>query len=116
MAIISIGGVAMPSPTSFKPPEYDLHSGDTGRDGTGTMHIERVRQGIHKINLEWKGITSSQLNTIKAAIKPASFYATFPTSGGNITCRMYAGDRNIELAIYNDGNIRWNMTLDLIEL
>ena len=50
----------MPSPTSFKPPEYDLHSGDTGRDGTGTMHIERVRQGIHKINLEWKGIPSSQ--------------------------------------------------------
>jgi hypothetical protein len=117
MAIISIGGAAMPSPSSMKIPQFDLDSGDTGRNETGVIQRDRVRQGIYKIECEWKGITSSDLNMIENAVKPASFSVAFPTSVGSQTKTMYVGDRNIEIAVYSEDyhKIRWNISFNLIE-
>lgn len=117
MAMISIDGVNIPAPTKYKPPNFDLDSEDTGRNEEGKMQRDRVRNDIFKLELEWKSITSSQLATIKAAIRPVSFEVTFPTEVGIVTKTMYAGDRNIEMTKYNDdyNKIRWDISCNFME-
>lgn len=117
MAMISIDGVDLPSPSVFKIPESDLDSSDTGRNELGVLQRDRIRQGVYKIELEWKGITSSQLATIKSTVQPASLQVTFPTEIGMQTKTMYAGDRNIEMVKYNKNHdlIRWNISFNLVE-
>ncbi len=82
MAMITIDGVDLPSPSSFKIPRSDLDSGDTGRNELGILQRDRIRQGIYKIELEFKGINSSQLHLIETAIEPAELNVTFPTATG----------------------------------
>lgn len=117
MAMITIDGVDLPSPSSFKIPRSDLDSGDTGRNELGVLQRDRIRQGIYKIELEWKGINSSDLYLIESAIEPAELNVTFPTPTGLVTKKMYAGDRNVEMVKYDkdlDKN-RWNISFNLIE-
>ena len=117
MAMITIDGVDLPSPSSFKIPRSDLDSGDTGRNELGVLQRDRIRQGIYKIELEWKGINSSELHLIESAIEPAEVNVTFPTPTGMATKKMYAGDRNVEMIMYDDNfdKIRWNISFNLIE-
>lgn len=117
MAILNIDGVDLPAPSSFKSPDFDLDSDDTNRNEEGVLQRDRVRQGIYKIELEWNGITSAQLATIKSALQPASFEVVFPSENGYITKTMYAGDRNVEMVKYNEdySEIRWNLSCNLTE-
>ncbi|GMG96860.1 DUF6711 family protein [Tepidimicrobium xylanilyticum] len=117
MAMITIDGVDLPSPSVFKIPRSDLDSGDTGRNELGVLQRDRIRQGIYKIELEWKGINSSDLYLIESAIEPAELNVTFPTPTGMATKTMYAGDRNVEMVKYDKDfdKIRWNISFNLIE-
>lgn len=117
MAMITIDGVDLPSPSSFKLPRFDMDSGDTNRNELGILQRDRIRQGIYKIELEWKGITSSQLHLIETAIEPAELNVTFPVPTGRKTKTMYAGDRNVEMVKYDKDfdKIRWNISFNLIE-
>ena len=116
MAILIIDGVDLPAPSSLKIQESDLDSADTNRNEEGYLQRDRIRQGIYKIELEWKGITNAQLATILNAIKPASVAVKFPTENGLVTKTMYAGDRKIEVARYkNNNDIRWNISFNLTE-
>lgn len=115
MAMLKIGGVDMPAPSVFKLPRFDLDSGDTNRNEEGYLQRDRIRQGIYKIELEWKGITSVQLNIIETAIAPASVQVTFLTASGLQTKTMYAGDRQTELIKYQSTDIRWNISFSLTE-
>lgn len=117
MAMINIDGVDLPSPSVFKIPRSDLDSGDTGRNELGVLQRDRIRQGIYKIELEFKGINSSNLYLIESAIEPAELNVTFPTPAGKQTKKMYAGDRNVEIVKYNDNpdKIRWNLSFNLVE-
>jgi len=115
MAMLKIDGVDMPAPATFKTPRFDLDSGDTNRNEEGYLQRDRIRQGIFKIELEWKGITSAQLNTIETAIAPASVQVTFPSAAGMQTKTMYAGDRQTELIKYQGTDIRWNISFNLTE-
>ena len=117
MAMITIDGVDLPSPSVFKIPRSDLDSSDTGRNELGVLQRDRIRQGIYKIELEWKGINSSDLYLIESAIEPAELNVTFPTPTGLVTKEMYAGDRNVEMVKYSDDfdKIRWNISFNLIE-
>lgn len=114
MAMLKIDGVDMPAPSVFKIPRFDLDSGDTNRNEEGYLQRDRIRQGIFKIELEWKGITSAQLNTIETAIAPASVQVTFPTATGMQTKTMYVGDRMVEMVKYQP-ETRWNISFNLIE-
>ena len=117
MAMINIDGVDLPSPSVFKIPRSDLDSGDTGRNELGVLQRDRIRQGIYKIELEFKGINSSNLYLIESAIEPAELNVTFPTPTGQVAKKMYAGDRNVEMAKYSDDfdKIRWNLSFNLVE-
>jgi len=115
MAIIRIEGVDLPTPSSLKNTQSDLDSADTNRNEQGYLQRDRIRQGIYKLELEWKGITNGQLTTILNAIEPASVQVTFPSPSGVLTKTMYAGDRNIKMARYRNNDIRWNVSFSLTE-
>ena len=117
MAMITIDGIELPSPSKYKPPNMDLDSEDSKRTELGVLQRDRIRAEVFKLELEWKGITSSQLATIKAAIRPASFEATFVTEIGYITKTMMAGDRNIEMVKFDEdyNKIRWDLSCNFVE-
>ena len=116
MAIITIDGVDLPAPSIFKIQQSDLDSSDTNRNEEGYLQRDRIRQGIYKLELEWKGITNAQLATILNAIKPASVSVKFPTEKGRVTKTMYVGDRKSEIVKYrNENDIRWNLSFTLTE-
>jgi hypothetical protein len=115
MAILSIDGVDIPAPSTFKLPRYDLDSADTRRNEEGYLQRDRIRQGVFKIELEWRSITSAELQIIDNAIAPASIRVTFPSADGMQTKTMYAGDRNAEIIRYKQNDIRWKASLNLIE-
>lgn len=117
MSAITIDGIGLPEPSSLRIPNFDLDSENTGRNELGILQRDRIRQGIFKIELEWKMINSSELATIKAATQPASFQVTFPSETGYVTKTMYAGDRNVEMAVYHSdyNKIKWNISFNLTE-
>jgi hypothetical protein len=117
MTMLRIDGVDMPVPSVYKLPRFDMDSEDTNRNEEGRLQRDRIRQGIFKIELEWWSITSSQLHTIETAIAPASLQVTFITAIGPQTKTMYAGDRNIGMALYDEktDDIRWDVSFNLIE-
>lgn len=117
MAMISIDGVDLPSPSVFNPSRSDLDSEDTHRNELGILQRDRIRQGVFKIELAWKGIDSSQLHLIESAIEPAQIQVTFPYTTGLITKTMYVGDRSVEMVKFSEdyNKIIWNISFNLIE-
>jgi hypothetical protein len=117
MAMLKIDGVDMPTPIKCDIPNFDLDSDDSNRNEEGYFQRDRIRDEIYKLELEWRNISSADLAKIKLAIKPAQVEVTFPTETGDITKTMYAGDRKIEMAVYDvDFTKRlWNISFNLIE-
>lgn len=115
--IISIDGIDLPDPYRYSLPEMDLHSPDTGRLETGYLQIDRVRQGIYKIELSFR-VKSPDLALIKSAIEPPEFNVTFLTEVGYKTKKMYVGDRKTEILRFRTtvDEIWWQIDFNLIEL
>lgn len=117
MAMINVNGVDLPSPLPFKLPHIDLDSQDTGRNELGYMQRDRVRHDVFSLELEWKYLSSEQLQTILTAIEPAQFTVKFPSYKGELTKTMYAGNRQIQMVTYNDdyNKIKWDLSCPFIE-
>ena len=118
MIILEIDGVEMPPPSDYKTPNMDLHADTTTRDEMGYTHIDRVRQGVYKLELEWTGIDSNKVRILKNAVKPASFSVKLITENGLVTKNMYVSDRSQKMVKYNDDHnkIIWNLSFNLVEL
>ncbi len=117
MAMVTIDGVDLPSPSTYKTPQFDLDSADSDRNELGVLQRDRKRQGIYRLELSWKSITSSELHLIESAIEKAKLNVTFIASVGKIKKQMYAGDRNSEMIKYSDdpNQILWSLSFNLIE-
>ena len=117
MTIISIDGVDLPTPSVFRIPKYDIDSSGTTRNELGVLQRDRVRQGIYKIELEWRAITSSKLHLIESAIEPVAMNVRFLSPTGYLTKKMYVGDRNIDMVLLNEkiDDIRWTIRFNLVE-
>ncbi len=114
--MITINGVGLPTPSSYKIPQSDLDSSVTGRNEAGGLQRDRIRQGIFKIELEWKAIKQLDADKILNTIKPSAVNVTFPTTSGIATKKMYAGDRDVSIARYwKKDDIRWDVSFNLIE-
>lgn len=124
MAVLYIGGVAMPDP-KFKGMTVrlqDIDSAKTTRTANGTMIRDRVVGGANakrKLVLEWPPLTPAQAQTLLQAVGGVFFSVTYPDpyTGGDRTAQFYVGDR--EAPIYNidaNGNPVWDgIKFDLIE-
>lgn len=116
MIEITIDGIDLPSPTKYRIPKFDIDSSDTNRNELGILQRDRIRQGVFKIELEWKMLTSSELHLIETAVKPDKINVTFDTPTGKQTKQMYVGDRNIEgIAFEGTDKMRWHLSFNLTE-
>jgi len=115
--MISIDGVDLPSPFSYKISRSDLDSEDTARNELGELIRHRIRQGVYKIDIEFK-CPSPQMQVIEAAIEPPEINVTFPTATGKLTRKMYAGNREGPQMVRYDketDEIFWQISFSLIE-
>lgn len=112
--IVSIDNVQLPTPTTYTVEYNDVDSPDTGRSEDGKLHRKRVRQGLAKIKLTWRQITTDKVDIILNAIVPDSFSVTY-YFGIQKTATMYAGDKSCELVRINYDEAKWNIELNLVE-
>lgn len=114
LVLIYIGGRKMPSPVSYKVTLSDLDAPNAGRSESGIMTRDRVRADVGKIELSWKNLTTSELQTIIQAVSQEQFEVRY-FFGTERTATMYAGDRSIELKFLDMEESYWDMSVNLIE-
>lgn len=119
MNLLTIGGVAMPTPTQYGVPTNELDSADTKRTESGKLKRKRVRAGISKIALAWTDISIQDVQIISVAVQPAELQVTFfdPWSFSFQTKTMYASaEKNAEAKIIKSAEeSRWNVSFNLTE-
>lgn len=116
MAILTIGGATMPSPTELTLSYMDLSKAD--RNANGRMIIERIATK-RKLAITYAFITAADLSKVLNAISPTYYSVTFLDAKTNsmTTGSFYCGDRNLGMIMWNDGSPYYkDFAFDLIEL
>jgi len=106
LALITIGGVAIPTPSELTVSVMDLSKAD--RNANGTMVLERIATK-QKLQCKWTYITDAALKTILNAISPTSYYITYmdPLTNSFATKNMYCGDRSVGYIDFQNGVVRY---------
>jgi hypothetical protein len=115
MALISISGVDLPTPTEFSVGIMDLSKAE--RNAKGRMIIERIATK-RKLEIAYAYLTASEMSEILNLIAPVYYNVTYldPQTGGNKTASFYCGDRNIGMLDFINGVPRYkDVKFDLIE-
>lgn len=120
MAMLTIGGVILPNPTSYKVSRSDLDSESTTRNEAGFLQRDRVRTGVYKIEATWQ-VKRAAYKTIVDALSGAKLTVVFfdPNSASTKTATMYAGDRSGTLVRHlsetKPTESLWELSCSLIE-
>jgi hypothetical protein len=115
MALVSIGGVDLLTPSDFGVSIMDLSKAE--RNANGTMIIERIATK-RKLELSYNYLTGASLSVILNAIDSVFFDVTYldPKTNGMRTGSFYCGDRSTGMLDYIDGVPRYQaVKFDLIE-
>lgn len=115
MALISVGGVALPTPTEFQVGIMDISKAE--RNANGYMIIERIATK-RKLFLTYAYLTRTDLALILQKIAPAYYNVTYtdPQTNTVKTGSFYCGDRNVGYIDYINGVPRYKeLTFNLIE-
>lgn len=115
MALITVGGVTLPTPSEYNVGLMDLSKAE--RNAVGTMIIERIATK-RKIELGWAYLTGAQYSQILNAVDPVFFTVTYwdPKQNGNLTGTFYVGDRQAPMMKFNNGVPSWkDVKFSLIE-
>lgn len=115
MALITIGGVTIPTPTDFQIGIMDLSKAE--RNANGTMIIERITTK-RKLELSWSYLSKTDLQTVLNAVSAVTFSVTYmdPVTNSNQTKTFYCGDRNAGMIDFINGNPRYkDVKFSLIE-
>lgn len=116
MALITISGVVMPTPSEFSVSVYDISKAE--RNANGNMIIERITTK-KKLSISYTFLTAEQAQTVLNAIAPTTYDVTYvdPIDNSTKTARFYCGDRNIGMIDYLDNVPRYkDLGFDLIEI
>jgi hypothetical protein len=115
MALVSIDGVDLPTPSDFSVGIMDLSKAE--RNANGTMIIERIATK-RKLEIAYSYLTGSSLSAILTAVDPVFFNVTYldPKTNGFRTGSFYCGDRNVGMLDYVGNIPRYrDCKFDLIE-
>ena len=115
MALVTISGVALPTPTDFQVGIMDISKAE--RNANGTMIIERVTTK-RKLFLTYSYVTESNAAAILKAIAPTYYTVTYldPQTKGMKSGSFYCGDRQLGMIDYINGIPRYkDLTFNLIE-
>lgn len=105
-------------------PEVDvsvLHSHlaaeDSGRDESGYMHIQWLREDILKVGIKYSMMTGDELSYMRQLMQGKEFYFTFPNENGTTTFMGYTGEINATLYTrFNGVDIYRDVTINITEL
>lgn len=115
--MITVDGVALPCPSSFKWGLQDVSAGESGRTDDTIMHKNRVGQK-RKLWLEWVGKDWQTTAMIMRAVNPEYINVTYPDmmSGNYETRTFYVGDRTAPVKFWwTDRKMIEQIAFDLIE-
>lgn len=115
MALVSINGVALPTPTEFQVGIQDISKAE--RNANGKMIIERVATK-RKLFLTYSYVTENDAATILKFVAPTFYNVTYvdPQDKTMKSGSFYCGDRNIGMVDYIGGIPRYrDLTFNLIE-
>ncbi len=115
MALITVAGVELPTPTGFQVGIMDISKAE--RNSLGKMIIERVATK-RKLFLTYSFLTEYQAALILRTIAPTFYNVTYldPQDKTMKSGSFYCGDRNITMIDYVDGVPRYQeFNFDLIE-
>ena len=116
MALLTIGGVAMPTPTELTVNVMDLSKAD--RNANGSMVLERIATK-QKLQCKWAYITDYDLSKVLTAIKGTTYYVTYidPITNSWTTKNMYCGDRSAGYISYQNNKVYYQaFSVDFIEI
>lgn len=114
--IQSVGGVSVPSPSSYTWKESDVSGPTAGRTEDAKMHKEMIAQKIH-LEFSWTYVTTAEASTILTAFTASEYFEVNyldPKAGTYVAKTFYVGDRTAPL--YNTRLGLWeNISFNIIE-
>lgn len=116
MALVTISGVAIPTPTALQVGIMDVSKAE--RNASGRMIIERIAVK-RKLFFTYSYITQSDASSILKLVSPTYYTVTYLDPQDNITKsgQFYCGDRQLGFIDYSNGIARFkDFTFNLIEL
>jgi hypothetical protein len=114
--VITVGGVAISTPSSLQVGIQDLSKAE--RNANGTLVIERIATK-RKLELGWSYLSQSDLAALFAAVSPVTFTVVYPDpqTGAARSGTFYAGDRLAGMIDYQNGVPRYkDMKFNLVEI
>lgn len=115
MTLISIDGVALPTPSEYSVGIYDVSKAE--RNANGNMIIERITTK-QKIQISYAYLSADDLFTVLNAISPVFYNVTYidPSTNSERISSFYCGDRNMGLVSFVDGIPKYTgISFNLIE-
>lgn len=116
MAILTIGGAAMPSPSEMKVTLFEIGSGDV-RSASGAL-VKDVTAVKRCLNLRWAHLTPPELGDLLDAVCGAFFEAEYPdpVQGAVRTAVFHAGDCAAGILKMENGAPVWtDVSMEWIE-
>ena len=115
MALISINGVELPTPSEYSVGIQDISQG--GRNAKGDMIIERIATK-RKIELSWKVMDATELASLLNKVSPVFFTVNYidPQENTMKTGTFYSGDRTAPMLQFINGVPKYkDIKLSLVE-
>lgn len=115
MALFTISGVAIPTPTDFQVGIQDISKAE--RNANGKMIIERVATK-RKLFFTYSFVTEANAAKILTALAPTFYDVTYldPQDKKIKTGSFYCGDRTLGMVDYRNGVARYkDFSFNLIE-
>lgn len=97
LKVLESGNVerVLPTPTGMTVTRNDLDGSGTQRDELGKLHRDRLRAGVYTVEVEWDGLSVSELAALtKAFVEHDELTVTFfdLTTCSHVTAQMYAAN------------------------
>ncbi|WEG14009.1 hypothetical protein PU629_06470 [Pullulanibacillus sp. KACC 23026] len=115
MALITVGGVELTTPSDLQPGIQDISKAE--RNARGTMIIERIATK-KTLDLSYSYLNASDLSAVLTAVSPVFFNVTYldPVTNSFVTSSFYCGDRTMGMISYVNGVPRYkDVKFTLIE-
>ncbi|MCP8969728.1 DUF6711 family protein [Ectobacillus ponti] len=115
MALLTIGGVAMPTPSDLQVGIMDISNAQ--RNANGLMIIERIATK-RKLSVSYNYASAADMQKILQAVAPVFYNVTFlnPLTNAYETSSFYCGDRSVGMIDYVNSVPRYkDLKFDLIE-
>jgi len=116
MAVLTVNGAAVPSPSELKVSVFEVGSGDI-RSASGAL-VKDVTAIKRRLNLRWAHLTPVELGNLLSAVSGAFFEAEYPdpASAAARTAVFRAGEASAGVLRMADGAPVWtDVVMEWIE-